>query len=191
MRSLALAALVALVAPSCGRRATPAPTASATVEPAKPPPPTSAELPPPPSAVASSAFGPWVRCYARFRPESSPLRDVTRLAMLCGPQNGMRQLGETLEGDTSDSGAPVEQALSLTKGQCVRSFAVADPGVADLDLALVSPSGVTLAADGIDDRWPVLLPDRAVCVDVDGRYVVRVRAKKGRGRFALSTWLLP
>ncbi len=188
-----MAAWALLLATSCGRRASPAPSASASTEPVAP----SAKVPSPapsaavPAPSASSAFGPWVRCYARFRPESTPLRDVTRLALLCGPQNGMRRLGETLEGEASDTGASVEHAVSLGKGQCVRAFAVAEASVADLELALVGPSGVTLATDGGDDRWPILLPDRAVCVDVDGSYTVRVRARKGRGRFALSTWLLP
>lgn len=193
MRLLPLVASVLLATPSCARRVSPTPSASASAStgPAEPSAPASSAASGAPVHSASSAFGPWVRCYARFRPESTPLRDVTRLALLCGPQNGMRKLGETVEGDVSDAGAPVDQLVSLTRGQCVRAFAVAEPGVADLELSLVSPSGVTLAADGIDDRWPILLPDRAVCVDADGGYTVRVRAKKGRGRFALSTWLLP
>lgn len=111
--------------------------------------------------------------------------------MLCGPQNGMRALGQTVEGSVSDSGAPFDHELPLTKGQCVRAFAVADEGVSDLDVALLAPGGAVVATDGIDDRWPILLPDRAICVDADGKYTLRLKAKKGRGRFALSTWLLP
>ena len=144
-----------------------------------------------PAPSASSAFGPWVRCYAHFRPTSTPLRDVTRLSILCGPQNGMHRLGDTVEGTVADVGPATEQEISLSKGQCVRVFAVGDVGITDLDVALLAPGGTVVAQDGIDDRWPILLPDRAVCAEIDGKYVVRVKAKKGRGRFAVSTWLLP
>ncbi|MCC6648101.1 MAG: hypothetical protein IT374_21345 [Polyangiaceae bacterium] len=192
MTRAALVAAATLALAGCARRASPPPPASSAAPVTQSSSaPAASHAGPAPAAVASSEFGPWVRCYAGFRPESTPLRDVTRLAMLCGPQNGMRQLGATVEGEVSDAGPPVDEAVSLTKGQCVRAFAVAEASVADLDLSLVSPSGATLAADRIDDRWPILLPDRAACVDADGSYTVRVRAKRGRGRFARSIWLLP
>jgi hypothetical protein len=90
------------------------------------------------------------------------------------------------------AGAPaVEHELSLERGQCVRVFAVGDEGVTDLDLALDAPSGARLAVDGIDDRWPMLLPDRPVCVAEAGRFSIKVSARKGAGRYAMQAWLLP
>jgi hypothetical protein len=81
--------------------------------------------------------------------------------------------------------------FSLERGQCVRAFAVAGPGLLDLDLAIHDPKGALLGADGIDDRWPVLPPDGTICVVAGGLHEFRVSARRGAGDFAAQLWLLP
>jgi hypothetical protein len=133
--------------------------------------------------------GTWVTCYGRFRPTSTPERDVLRLGLLCGPANGMKQLGPVLQGDATDGGA--EHVFDAKAGECFRLFAVGDAGVANLGLELRDPKGMPIGADHGDDRWPVVNSDGPVCVMDDGRYTVRVRARKGAGRYALTIWKLP
>ena len=142
--------------------------------------------------------GAWVTCYGQFRPGSAPRRDVLRLGILCGPANGMRQVpekGGTLEkgGTIEDeaSGAPVEHAFDARPGECFRIFAVADPGVLELQIDVRSPSGQEVAADHNNDRLPIVNPDGPFCAIEGGRHLVRFRALRWQGRFAMQFWKLP
>jgi hypothetical protein len=135
--------------------------------------------------------GPWVRCYGQFRPSGEPLADVTRLALLCGPENGMRRVSkQPFEGTVEAGGPPATEQIALERGACYRVFAVAEPSVADLDVAVVSSRGGALAADHGEDRWPIVQPDRPFCMLEDDRATIEVRARKGAGRFASETWVL-
>lgn len=194
LSSAATAVLLACVAVAgCGRKATPSPTPapSATAGTTAPPSSASAPASAAASAEAPPAFGPWVRCYGGFRPTSTPVRDVTRLAILCGPPNGMRQHGDVVSGEVSEGAAPREHKTDVERGQCLRVFAVGDEGVRDLDVALVDARGEVVATDGIDDRWPIVQPDRAVCFADGGAVTIRVSARKGSGKYAAWAWLLP
>ena len=103
----------------------------------------------------------------------------------------MRPAFPLAEGEVDEREAAREHPLPLMRGECARIFAVGAPGVADLDVQLVTPAGAVLVEDAIDDRWPIVPPDRAVCVQDGGAYVIRVRARKGRGAYAVQAWVLP
>lgn len=103
----------------------------------------------------------------------------------------MRPAWPIAEGELDERGAPATHALVLGRGECARVFAVASAGVVDLDVALVAPSGAVLVEDAIDDRWPIVPPDRALCVVDAGAYAVRVGARKGKGSYAVQAWVLP
>lgn len=133
--------------------------------------------------------GPWVTCYAHFRPTSTPERDVTRLALLCGPENGMKIVGSTITADASD--IPIEHPLEAKPGECFRVFAVAAPQVTDLAIEVRDPKGVPVASDHNNDRWPILNPDGPFCLLDGGKHTVRVHARQGRGSYALQIWRLP
>jgi hypothetical protein len=153
----------------------PAPTASA--EPS----------PTPPVRVG----GPWVRCYGGFHPSGEPLKDVTRLSLLCGPENGMRRLSKkAMEGLVAEGGPAVTETFEARRGECYRVFAVAEPSVADLDVVVRSSRGVPVAADHGEDPWPIVQPDRPFCPRDDDRYSVEVSARRGHGRFAGEVWVL-
>jgi hypothetical protein len=196
-------ALSALSATGCERRAHPwdQPDASA---------PTVTEAPPPPIVLphvdagdldASPAEdtpklpvrvgGPWVRCYGGFKPSGDPLKDVTRLAFLCGPENGMRRLSKrTLEGAVTAGGTSVTETFEAKRGECYRVFAVGEPSIGDLDVAVRSSRGAAVAADHGEDAWPIVQPDRPFCPLEDDRYTIEVSAKKGGGKFAAEVWVL-
>ncbi len=166
-----------------------------------PPRPPSADEPAP-SAAPSAAVtapsgriesgGPFVTCLAGFSPSAEPVRDVTRLSLVCGPENGMRRVLEVpFEGALSEGGAALEIPLELKRGSCYRVFAVADPAIEDLDVSLSSARGVVIASDPGVGRVVVLQPDRPLCSTADDAATLRVLAKKGRGRFALEIYAMP
>jgi hypothetical protein len=146
-----------------------------------------ARAPTPPVRVG----GPWVRCYGNFHPGGDPVKDVTRLALLCGPANGMHQLTKKpFEGSVAEGSAGVAETFEAKRGECYRVFAAAEPGVADLDVAVRSSRGFSVAADHSEDSWPIVQPDRPFCPLADDRYTVEVSAHRGRGRFAAEVWAL-
>jgi hypothetical protein len=133
--------------------------------------------------------GSWVTCYGNYRPTSTPDRDVTRLGILCGPANGMKPVGTTTLGEASDT--PTEHELDVRQGDCFRVFAVADATVSDLAVVVRDPKGGPVASDHNNDRWPILNPDGPFCLVDPGKYSVEVRARQGRGKYALQIWRLP
>jgi hypothetical protein len=119
------------------------------------------------------------------------VKDVTRLSLLCGPENGMRRLSKKpLEGTVTEGGPPVTDSFEARRGECYRVFAVAEPGVADLDVVVRSSRGAAIAADHGEDAWPIVQPDRPFCPLEDDRYAVEVTAHRGAGRFAAEVWVL-
>lgn len=145
------------------------------------------ESPTPPVRVG----GPWVRCYGGFHPTGDPVKDVTRLSLLCGPENGMKRLSrETFAGAVREGGPGAAESFDARRGECYRVFAVAEPGVVDLDVAVRSSRGAAVAADHGEDAWPIVQPDRPFCPLEDDRYTVEVTAKRGAGRFAAEVWVL-
>ncbi len=164
-----------------GASAAPALSASTLAPPVEP------EAPSSPVRVG----GPWVRCYGGFRPSNDPLKDVTRLSLLCGPLNGMKRFGkDTFEGVVGEGSAPKAHSIDVKRGECYRVFAVADAGVADLDVVVRSGNDSQIAADHGEDRWPIVQPDRPFCPLADDRYKIEVSARKGAGRYAAEVWVL-
>ena len=135
--------------------------------------------------------GPWIRCYGNFRLSGDPLKDMTRLSLLCGPENGMRRLSKAaIEGTVAEGQPPFTERIQSVRGECYRVFAAAAPGVADLDVAIRSSRGVVVATDGGEDGWPIVQPDRPFCALEDDPLTVEVSARKGAGRFAAEVWVL-
>lgn len=135
--------------------------------------------------------GPWVRCYGSFHPSGEPVKDVTRLALLCGPENGMRRLSKApLEGAVAEGAAAVTSTFEARRGECYRVFAVADAAVTDLDVTVHSSRGAPVAADHGEDAWPVVQPDRPFCPLENDRYTLEITARRGHGRFAAEVWVL-
>lgn len=135
--------------------------------------------------------GPWVQCYGQFKPSGEPLKDVTRLGLLCGPVNGMRRLEpEPFEGTVTAGQLPVTRRLEGKRGECYRIFAVAEPSVLDLDVQVLSSRNVAIAADHNEDTWPIVQADRPFCPLADDTLAVELSTRRGGGRFAAEVWVL-
>ena len=208
-RAPVLALLVALPIAGCRDRARPWEGSTATAQPTE-----TAFLAPQPSDAGSllgdaasllgasadtepgipvRVGGPWVRCYGNFRPSGEPVKDVTRLALLCGPENGMVRLSKKpIEGAVAEpSAAPApSESFAAVQGECYRIFAVAETSVGDLDVAVRSSRGVLIAADHGEDNWPIVQPDRPFCALENDTFTVEFTSHRGWGRFAAEVWRL-
>jgi hypothetical protein len=135
--------------------------------------------------------GPWVRCYGSFHPAGDPVKDVTRLSLLCGPENGMRRLSKTpFEGTVAEGAPGITTTFEAKRGECYRVFAVADASVGDLDVTVHSSRGAPVAADHGEDAWPIVQPDRPFCPLEKDVYTLEIAAHRGHGRFAAEVWVL-
>ena len=138
----------------------------------------------------SPVGGLWVSCRDGFRLSGEPLRDVTRLGLMCGPVNGMTALGDPLEGELSAGGGTATHPLAARAGACYRIFAIAGDGIVDLRLAVRSSRGTRLAADELHGRVAVADPERPFCTFEDDQFEIRVAAGASAGRYALQIWQL-
>jgi hypothetical protein len=209
--ALAVLSITALSTPACEKRVHPWDQPDAGLPPVSAPPPklglgpdtrpgagvdagptsdagTEAEAAPTPLVRVG---GPWVRCYGGFRSTGDPVKDVTRLAILCGPENGMKRLSkQTMTGEVREGAPAATEGFSAHRDECYRVFAVAEPNVVDLDVVVRSSRGAAVAADHGEDAWPIVQPDRPFCPLEDDRYTVEVTAKRGTGKFAAEVWVL-
>ncbi len=160
-----------------------------------PAPPADSAAPRPP---VSRVGGLWVSCYGRFKPAGDPVKDVTRLGLMCGPVNGMTRQGDTIRGSVeAGTGRPGQPGPPVLAGQfraqagsCYRLFAVAAPEVRDLDVTVRSSRGSRLTSDQTEDPWPIVDPERPFCSFSDDTFSIEVASGGGAGPFALQIWTL-
>jgi hypothetical protein len=138
----------------------------------------------------ASFGGLWATCHDAFVASGQPLRDVTRLGLMCGPVNGMSKLGQTVSGRLK-AGQSASHRFVARAGDCYRAFAVGSVGIEDLDIIVRSSRGSRLSSDQTDDRWPVVDRQRPFCSFHDDSFVAEVAADRGSGRYALEIWRLP
>ena len=60
-----------------------------------------------------------------------------------------------------EGGPAVSESFEARRGECYRVFAVAEPGVTDLDVVVRSSRGAAIAADHGEDAWPIIAPRSA------------------------------
>ncbi len=112
-----------------------------------------------------------------------------RLAMLCGPYHGMRQVRPEASASLVE-GVPFDHPFAAKKGQCFRVFATASAGLALLTAEALDPDGTSMARSDAGP-WVVAPLNGVFCADKDGSYRVRLTALQGKGDVALQVWLLP
>lgn len=149
------------------------------------------EDPVPGSGDKVTPGGGWVRCREGFALSGDPVKDVTRLGLLCGPSNGMRRRSrQAIVGVVGEHEPPVTASIRAARGACYRVLAAADAGVGELDVTVRSSRGAGVAADHAKGRLAVVQPDRPFCTFSDETFTVEVSAARGAGRFAAEVWAL-
>jgi hypothetical protein len=135
--------------------------------------------------------GPWVKCHEGFSLSGDPVRDVTRLGLLCGPSNGMRRkTRQAIVGLAGEHEPPVVTTIRASRGACYRIFAAADAEVRELDVTVRSARDVGVAADHGAGRLAIVQPDRPFCTPADEPFTVEIAARRGSGRFAAEVWAI-
>jgi hypothetical protein len=131
----------------------------------------------------------WADCYRRFQPGISPAADIEALGSACAAPAGMQPVTPIHTGEARRAGdAPERFVFRARRGRCYRAFAVADPGVEDLDVTLRDEQGDVVAGDVSRDRWPVVPPRGPACADRDGTFSIAVSVARGRGAWHLQIW---
>lgn len=152
-----------------------------------------ARLPPlPPLPAASHAYqhGVWSSCANGYGVSGQPRPDVTRLAFLCGPYQGMSRHGRTWFGRL-EPGKHASFERTLQKDQCARVFAVAEEPDSVFRVSVSSPSGEVVARNRSHDGFIVVNEQGAFCVGETGSFSIRVEGERGSGRAAVEVWSLP
>lgn len=130
----------------------------------------------------------WADCYRRFRTAGDREEDLARLASACAIPARMRPLGPAHAGAQGEAD-PAERLVFLARrGRCYRAFAVAGPGVDDLDVAVYDAGGHLVAGDVTGDRFPIVPPRGPLCAPDDGRYTLAVSVRRGHGDYLLQLW---
>lgn len=133
--------------------------------------------------------GLWVRCYEGLTLSGDPLKDVTRLGLVCGPSNGLRRKSkQAIVGIVTEGEPAVSHELRVTKGACYRVIAVADAGVIELDVTIRSSRDVAVAGDHARGRLAIVQPDRPFCTFAEESFAAVFSATRGSGRFAAEVW---
>ena len=142
--------------------------------------------------VTAEAAGLWTSCYAGFQPSGDPVRDVTRLGLLCGPANGMVAYDDApLTGRLDPTKGPLRYQFDANKGDCFRLFAVSEPTIPDLDVVVRSSRGTNVARDLTASTWPIVGADGPMCAFGRDLFTIEVSARAGSGGFAAQLWVLP
>ena len=134
--------------------------------------------------------GLWLSCHDRFTVSGEPRRDVTRLALSCGPVTGMRRASELIEGSV-DTKTRSGHRFSGRAGHCYRVFVAGGDGIAQLDVRVVDGGGEELAHHRTIVPWAAVEPARPFCLSHDTPLTLSVDARGGAGAFAAEVWAIP
>ena len=130
----------------------------------------------------------WLRCTEGLGATGEPLRDVTRLALACGPSTGSkRKLRTALTGTLAPGEASV-LGLEGERGECLRVFAVGEPSIRELDVRVRSHNDKVIGQDRSTGPVAIVRADRPLCLLEGGALTIEIVATEGAGRFAVELW---
>jgi len=134
-------------------------------------------------------------CFDAFQPSLDPASDLQRLAAACGAlSDGSRLVAVTPvhAGEAQNEESPEEELSFLGRaGRCYRVFSVGDPGVRDLDVAILDGEGRIAAADVSGDRFPVVPTTGSLCLHKDEPFTIHAAVTEGRGGYLMQVWGTP
>jgi hypothetical protein len=139
-------------------------------------------------ALAERTGNPWADCYRAFQPADDATVDLEHLTRLCGAALKLAPLTPVHTGSQREQEKSERLLVSMRRGRCYRSFAVGQPGVVDLDLAIFEPGGGLVAADLSHDRWSVAPPRGPFCPARSGRYALDIAVTEGSGEYLVQVW---
>jgi hypothetical protein len=124
-------------------------------------------------------------CWKGFKPTGNAVADVADLGARCAA--GMVQVIPPVK-HTFKTGESKSIPIPFMAG-CYRIIAVGGTGVKDVDLALKDNAGKIVAADMTpDDIFPMIHPNKELCMDAVQILNLNIIVKKGAGEVAGGVW---
>lgn len=128
-------------------------------------------------------------CASSFEPGAEPAADLVRLTSACAASAGLVAVTPVKVGAAQGELAEVDRlSFRGRAGRCYRVFAVGDPTVGDLDIAVVDEEGALAAADLSGDRFPVAPPTGFLCLRSDQLFTIQIGVMAGSGSYLAQVW---
>jgi hypothetical protein len=131
----------------------------------------------------------WSPCHASFKPDASGdlVTAVDQMSKGCADTTRMHLI-DSFKGTQSATNLPQSFAFHADANHCYRAYAVAAPGIQDLDLLIKDSAGAVAGEDSTDDPTPVVLEDGAICFKAADSASVVVSIGAGSGAYAVQIW---
>ena len=131
----------------------------------------------------------WAPCHAAFTLDAKAdlATSVDQMAKACIDTTKMHML-DSFKGTQSAANLPQAFPFHAEAGHCYRAYAVAAPGIQDLDLLIKDSAGAVAGEDSTDDPTPVVQEDGAICFKVADQASVVVSIGAGSGGYAVQVW---
>jgi hypothetical protein len=130
-------------------------------------------------------------CHSAFKPASNDkdvASDVAAMAKGCASATKMTKVGDTLNGQLTEKGAPVTFPFPAQAGKCYRVYGMSQSTMQDFDIVIIDSANGLVAQDTTDDVSPVIAEDGKVCFKTADASTLRASAGAGAGSFALEVW---
>jgi hypothetical protein len=132
-------------------------------------------------------------CFTTVSPTGKHAQDYVALAAACGAPTGLLEYVAPVEGKLHNVHDPVDiYKISLLGGFCYRYFAVADAGIADLDLLIEKPGGALVGDDKTNSPIAIIDGDKPWCIAEDQTLEFHVKVDgPGSGGYSFGVWARP
>jgi hypothetical protein len=132
-------------------------------------------------------------CWATVGVTGDHTKDYAAIVAACGAPTGLAEYVHPIEGKLHHLHDPRDvYKISLLGGYCYRYFAVADSGIADLDLLIEKPGGALVGDDKTNSPIAIIESDKPWCVDEDQTLEFHVQVDgPGSGGYLFGAWARP
>jgi hypothetical protein len=115
---------------------------------------------------------------------------VTGLASRCIDTTKMHQVGQPTTGEGQGSSATMVKTIPLAAkaNHCYRIFGLAEPSVADFDIAVMDSNAKAAGEDLTDTNDAIVLEDGSICFTQDDAANVNTAVATGKGKWAVEIW---
>jgi len=132
-------------------------------------------------------------CWTAVVANGDHTHDYDAILAACGTPTGLAEYAHPIEGKLHHVHDPRDiYKLSLLGGYCYRYFAVADSGIADLDLLIEKPGGALVGDDKTNSPVAIIETDKPWCLDDDQTLEFHVQVDgPGSGGYLFGVWARP
>jgi hypothetical protein len=118
-------------------------------------------------------------------------KDYDAVIGSCGGPTGMKEYTRKVTGRFDDGHHRDTYVFKMLGGYCYRFFAVADKGVANIDIRVERPDGALVSMDQTHGPVAIMDPHEPWCKTHDREFRLVVETTSGSGRYAFGVWARP